>query len=75
MERSQPWQQTCSHPKTSDSSNEHRNQPVDIYYGRFMKITTAYDAAYVELAERLQAKLVSLDADIIKLKKLYRWIV
>ncbi len=36
---------------------------------------TAYDAAYIELAERLQARLLSLDADIIKLKKLYRWIV
>lgn len=35
---------------------------------------SGYDAAYVELAERLQAKLLSLDTDILRLKKAYRWI-
>jgi len=35
---------------------------------------TAHDAAYLELAERLHAKLSSLDSDILKLKRKYGWI-
>ncbi|HMO04492.1 MAG TPA: type II toxin-antitoxin system VapC family toxin [Kiritimatiellia bacterium] len=35
---------------------------------------TAYDAAYVELAERIPAQLITLDRDLLALKKLYRWI-
>jgi predicted nucleic acid-binding protein len=35
---------------------------------------TAYDAAYLELALRLQAPLFSLDRDILRLKKTFDWI-
>ncbi len=35
---------------------------------------SAYDATYLELAERLQANLLTLDSDILRLKKIYRWI-
>ena len=35
---------------------------------------TAYDAAYLELAERIGARLKTLDPDLIKWKKKYAWI-
>ena len=35
---------------------------------------TAYDAAYLELAIRLDSKLATLDADLLKLKRIFNWI-
>ena len=35
---------------------------------------TAYDACYLELGQRLAARLLTLDRDLLKLKRHYRWI-
>lgn len=36
---------------------------------------TAYDGAYLELAERLGGRLITLDQDLLRLRKVYSWIM
>lgn len=47
----------------------HRIQELAMRHG-----LTAYDAAYLELAERIGAELITLDRDLLKLSDVFPWI-
>lgn len=64
------WNQLpVTHDPLPHAEVRHRIHELAMRHG-----LTAYDAAYLELAERIGAALITLDKDLLKLSDVFPWI-